>query len=82
MILHLIIMFLYLECTFVVQLSRCNNILDMTCLVQIFIYTTVNSKITKINKIHYLPTLKLKNKSETELIFSRPYHVVSELSLA
>ena len=30
----------------------------MTCLVQIFIYTTVNSKIKKKLKILYLPTLK------------------------
>ena len=34
----------------------------MTCMVQILIYTTVNSK-------NSLPTLKLKNKSETDLSF-------------
>ena len=34
----------------VVKFEPCNNVLDMTCLVQIFIYTTVNSKI-KIKKM-------------------------------
>ena len=44
----------------------------MACFVQIFIYTTVYSKIKKIKKIKifpYLPTLKLKNKPETDLLF-------------
>ena len=43
----------------------------MTCLVQIIIHTTVNSKekkdLKKIKRIPHLPTLKLKNKSETDL---------------
>ena len=37
----------------------------MTCFVQIFIFTTVYSKIKK-NKNISLSTLKLKNKSETD----------------
>ena len=37
----------------------------MIFLVQISIYTTFKSKIKEIKKIPYLPTLKLKNKSET-----------------
>ena len=47
----------------------------MACFVQIFTYTTVYSKIKdkkKIKKIKtfpYLPTQKLKNKSETDLFF-------------
>ena len=44
----------------------------MACFVQIFIYTIVYSKKKKKKKIKtfpYLPTLKLKNKSETDLFF-------------
>ena len=44
----------------------------MTCFVQIFIFTTVYSKIKNkmnIKTFPYLPTLKLKNKSETDLSF-------------
>ena len=44
----------------------------MTCFVQIFIFTTVYSKIKnkiKIKTFPYLPTLKLKNKSETDFFF-------------
>ena len=41
----------------------------MTCFVQIFIFTTIYSKIKKPKTFSYLPTLKLKNKSETDLFF-------------
>ena len=46
----------------------------MACFVQIFTYTTVYSKIKdKKKKKNSLPTLKLKNKLETDF-FSRPKH--------
>ena len=60
----------YYNSNFLFEVKCCNNILDMACFVQIFIYTTVYSEIEK-DKIPYLPTQKLKNKSETD-IFSRP----------
>ena len=47
----------------------------MACFVQIFIYTTIYSKNKQTKKqqtFPYLPNLKLKNKSETHLFFSRP----------
>ena len=46
----------------------------MACFVKIFTYTIVYSKIKKNKKIKtfpYLPTLKLKNKSQTDLFFSQ-----------
>ena len=47
----------------------------MACFAQIFIYIIVFSKIKKmkIKTFPYLSTLKLKNKSETDLFFPRPY---------
>ena len=45
----------------------------MAYCVKIFIYTTVYSKIKKKQFPTYLPTQKLKNNSETDLFFSRPY---------
>ena len=65
-------MFFYLECTFAIQLSSemmKQHILYGMPLVKIFIHvyntSAVNSKIEK--KLPYLPTLKLKNKWETDL---------------
>ena len=55
----------------------------MACFIQIFIYTTLYSEKKKEKTFPYLPTLKLKNKSVTDLFFSVPCneYIVHDMSI-